>query len=201
MGLGGEKESTTSVVVSGNAWDATVLAPEDAFIGKMGKSGWFLSFEFTCSFLTRSCYFCWRRRHLSSSDIEAFRKDIDDLGKKLAANQGPEDTKHLEKIINWRFFVVVVVYQRVLSVHLTSSPSLSCPFAQQPLLLLVRCVHVLDLHQPRVHLPHEVWLVTTVSLVQDLLSWTSTHTHLFFFWSFSMRRFRHLKTDDRFASS
>jgi len=72
MGLGGEKESTTSVVVSGNAWDATVLAPEDAFIGKM--------------------------------DIEAFRKDIDDLGKKLAANQGPEDTKHLEKIINWSRF-------------------------------------------------------------------------------------------------
>ena len=34
--------------------------------------------------------------------MEAFRKDIDDLGKKLAANQGPQDLAHLNKIINWR---------------------------------------------------------------------------------------------------
>jgi len=37
-------------------------------------------------------------------DMEAFRKDIDDLGKKLGANQGPQDTAHLEKIINWSRF-------------------------------------------------------------------------------------------------
>jgi hypothetical protein len=40
---------------------------------------------------------------LSVVDMEAFRKDIDDLGKKLGANQGPQDTAHLEKIINWRW--------------------------------------------------------------------------------------------------
>jgi len=43
---------------------------------------------------------------LSTVDMEAFRKDIDDLGKKLGANQGPQDTAHLEKIINWRWACV-----------------------------------------------------------------------------------------------
>ena len=43
---------------------------------------------------------------LSMVDMEAFRKDIDDLGKKLGANQGPQDTAPLEKIINWRWACV-----------------------------------------------------------------------------------------------
>ena len=36
--------------------------------------------------------------------MEAFRKDIDDLGKKLGENQGPQDVAHLEKIIGWSRF-------------------------------------------------------------------------------------------------
>jgi len=71
MGKGAEAESK-SVEVTGKSWDAKVLAPEDAWLGKF--------------------------------NIEAFRKDIDDLGKKLGANQGPEDVKHLEKIISWSRF-------------------------------------------------------------------------------------------------
>jgi len=42
---------------------------------------------------------CQPRSH--TPDLEAFRADIDDLGKKLAAQQGPADLAHLEKIINW----------------------------------------------------------------------------------------------------
>lgn len=34
--------------------------------------------------------------------MEEFRKDIDDLGKKFGANQGPQDVAHLNKIIAWR---------------------------------------------------------------------------------------------------
>lgn len=37
-------------------------------------------------------------------DMEAFRKDVDELGKKLADNQGPADVAHLEKIISWSRF-------------------------------------------------------------------------------------------------
>jgi fatty acid desaturase len=65
-GKGGEAVET---MVSGNDFDAKVLAPQDEFIGKLV--------------------------------MEDFRKDIDDLGKKLAANQGPQDLTHLNKIIMW----------------------------------------------------------------------------------------------------
>jgi fatty acid desaturase len=67
MGKGENKE-----VLSGNDWDATVLAPQDEFIKNL--------------------------------DFEAFKKDIDDLGKKLADNQGAEDVVHLEKIMRWSQF-------------------------------------------------------------------------------------------------
>mmetsp|Transcript_55491 Transcript_55491/g.126111 ORF Transcript_55491/g.126111 Transcript_55491/m.126111 type:complete len:200 (-) Transcript_55491:51-650(-) len=72
MGKGGDKDATKISAISGTEWDATELAPQDAFIGKL--------------------------------DMEEFRRDIDDLGKKLAANQGQADLKHLEKIINWSRF-------------------------------------------------------------------------------------------------
>ena len=38
MGGGGNKTTAggATAIVSGNDWDATVLAPEDAFIGKLG---------------------------------------------------------------------------------------------------------------------------------------------------------------------
>jgi len=41
---------------------------------------------------------------IKNIDMEAFRKDVDDLGKKLADNQGPADVAHLEKIIGWSRF-------------------------------------------------------------------------------------------------
>mmetsp|Transcript_36089 Transcript_36089/g.57923 ORF Transcript_36089/g.57923 Transcript_36089/m.57923 type:complete len:474 (+) Transcript_36089:153-1574(+) len=38
---------------------------------------------------------------LNNFDVEAFRKDIRSLGKKLEEQQGPEDMQHLNKIIGW----------------------------------------------------------------------------------------------------
>jgi len=55
--------------VSGQDYDADVLAPEDAWIANL--------------------------------DHKAFREDIQNLGKELAANQGPADIAHLQKIISW----------------------------------------------------------------------------------------------------
>lgn len=71
MGRGGQKpaQGQKEAVVSGSSWDATVLAPQDKFIGDL--------------------------------NLEAFRKDIHDLGTKLADNQGEEDVRHLRKIILW----------------------------------------------------------------------------------------------------
>ena len=34
-------------------------------------------------------------------DLEALKEDIRELGKQLAAQQGPEDMAHLRKIISW----------------------------------------------------------------------------------------------------
>jgi len=38
---------------------------------------------------------------VASWDTEAFRKDVDDLGNRLLANQGPADVEHLKKMIMW----------------------------------------------------------------------------------------------------
>ena len=62
--------------VSGKSYDATVLAPEDAWIAKF------------------------------ASTSEAFKADVKELGKTLAEQQGPEDMAHLRKIIRWQRFCV-----------------------------------------------------------------------------------------------
>jgi len=41
---------------------------------------------------------------IENLDHEAFRKDVDELGKKLKKSQGPDDLKHLNKIIMWSRF-------------------------------------------------------------------------------------------------
>ena len=37
MGKGGDKDATKISAISGTEWDATELAPQDAFIGKLGR--------------------------------------------------------------------------------------------------------------------------------------------------------------------
>ena len=38
---------------------------------------------------------------INGLDLEGFRSEIADLGQKLGANQGPEDVRHLDKMVLW----------------------------------------------------------------------------------------------------
>merc|ERR1719353_1314092 len=40
-------------------------------------------------------------RWVATVDLEAFRKDVDELGTRLAAQQGSADISHLKKMILW----------------------------------------------------------------------------------------------------
>lgn len=106
--------------LSGADWDATVLSKEDSFIGTLGEPK--IERNTILSSLNAS--------FLYLSDLEFFRRDIDDLGKKLAAQQGPADLAHLNKIIFWRCeapsssFVTLLITARV------SRPCLPVDFAR-----------------------------------------------------------------------
>ena len=81
-GKGGARPSVAAqdddLVASGPSFDATVLAPEDAWIAGL--------------------------------DHATFKADIQRLGRKLRAQQGPEDMAHLHKIILWSRASMVIGY-------------------------------------------------------------------------------------------
>lgn len=80
---------------------------------------------------------CWDATKLSKEDEwigkldhEAFRKDVQDLGKKLAEQQGPADVAHLHKIVMWSrfcsYFGAATCWIPMLPVQLMSIFLMSC---------------------------------------------------------------------------
>merc|ERR1719424_1287738 len=80
---------------------------------------------------------CWDANKLSKEDEwigkldhEAFRKDVQDLGKKLAEQQGPADVAHLHKIVMWSrfcsYFGAATCWIPMLPVQLMSIFLMSC---------------------------------------------------------------------------